>query len=260
MTAINAITFDLWQTLILDSPELGRPRSEKRLRGIMDALGRDGYRFAEEEVREAFRSCYKICDDVRTAEGDVTFDEQIDIFLRQIDGGLAEDISPETWVVIARRYADSYLDHPPEIAPCAEEVLGGVKRLGWKVGLICNTGSTPGVTQRVFLERAGLARYFDTLVFSDEERLSKPAERIFDLTLARLGVRPEETIHVGDHHRNDVFGAKRAGLQAIWIKREGQPEPSVAPDAQIDALRETLEALEGMGAAGVSLDSERGST
>ena len=62
-----------------------------------------------------------------------------------------------------------------------------MRDMGLKVALICNTGATPGVTQRVFLEREGLIGFFDTLTFSDEERLSKPAKAIFDRTLERIG-------------------------------------------------------------------------
>lgn len=244
MARLNAITFDLWQTLILDSPELGRPRARVRLGGVQEALRGDGLDFPFDKLMEASRSCYRVCDDIRTAEGDVTFEEQIDIFLREVEPGLASRITPATLALVSQRYADSYFAHPPKIDEGAHRVLETLSRMGVKVGLICNTGSTPGATQRIFLDQVGLARYFDTLVFSDEERLSKPAKRLFHLTLERLGVQPEETVHIGDHPLNDVVGAKRAGMRAIWLRRPGKEEPSVPPDALIDDLADTVAAFQ----------------
>ena len=241
MAGLTAVTFDLWQTLIVDSPELGRPRAQLRMDAAIEALQGDGFDFPRDHVVDAFRHTYAACDEVRMAGGDYTFDEQIDIFLLAIDEELHGRLSPAARARIAKRYADCYLDHPPQIDEHAETVLRGVRERQLKVALICNTGSTPGVTQRVFLERAGLAQYFDTLVFSDEERLSKPAREIFQRTLERIDAEPEGAVHVGDHGRNDVFGAKQAGLRAIWVRRKGAKEPEgVAPDACIDTLDQVL--------------------
>ena len=242
MVRLSAVTFDLWQTLIIDSPEVGRPRAQFRLEGAREALRAQGFDCTREELAEASRRCLRICGEIREREQDVTFDEQVDIFLRGIDGGVAERISPETRIAVTRCYADSYLEHPPKVDESAAAVLHEVKGMGFKMGLICNTGTTPGVTQRLFLERIGLLGYFDVLTFSDEERLSKPATRIFHLTTGRLGVAPSQTVHLGDHPLNDVVGAKRAGLRAIWLRRE-EKEPELEPDVRIDSLGETSAAL-----------------
>ena len=39
--------------------------------------------------------------------------------------------------------------------------------------------------------------------------------------LRRLGLRPDEVLHVGDHPRNDLAGARRAGLHALLLVRDG---------------------------------------
>ena len=56
MTAIEAVTFDLWQTLILDDRELGRARTRRRLEGALEALTGAGYDFSFEQIQEAYRS------------------------------------------------------------------------------------------------------------------------------------------------------------------------------------------------------------
>ena len=243
MAPLNTVIFDLWQTLIIDYPEPGRLRVQKRLDSVSEVLSTAGFHFTQDQLTGASQNCYRVCDGIREQEGDVSFDEQVDIFINGIDEGLLERISDETRTHIARRYADSYLEHPPLIADGAKRVVRALKEMGYKVGMICNTGSTPGVTQRVFLDRMGLLPFFDTLTFSDEERLSKPSTEIFHRTLDRLMSSSAESVHVGDHPRNDVEGAKRAGLRAIWLRRDGAREPDVAPDATIETLEETLDAL-----------------
>lgn len=247
MEPLNTVTFDLWQTLIIDTPEISRPRNERRLNGILQILKTDGHAYGYDDLRRASRSSFKILDAIRDQElKDVTFDEQIDIYIKEVDPSLTGKLSPAARDSVVREYIDSYMEHQPTVDEYAVEVLGKVRDMGLKLGLICNTGATPGMTQRVFLKQVGIAQFFDTLVFSDEERLSKPAPRIFELTLERLKSTAAETVHVGDHGLNDVVGAKKAGLRAIWLRRKPEDIPAMAPDASIDSLRDTLQALVGL--------------
>ncbi len=239
---ITTITFDLWETLIRDSQDAGRPRAALRIDGALEALRAEGFDVPRERAVDASRRTYQLCDEVRKAEGDVSFEEQVDIFLRAIDEQMAHRLSPRTREQVARRYADSYFEHPPRLDEHALPVLRSLKGHSYRLALICNTGATPGMTQRVWLERVGLASFFETLTFSDEERLSKPAPRIFHATLERVGATPAQAVHVGDHPRNDVEGAKRAGLRAVWLRRKDEPL-AVPPDARVDSLDEVPEAI-----------------
>ncbi len=236
---LDTVTFDLWQTLIVDSPRLGSPRMQARLERIAEALEMEGFSYPVDQLSNASRTTCGICDQIRAKEADVTFVEQVDIFIRAVDEELAERLSPDGLDKVQRHYADSYLDHPPQVDEEAADVLMAMRDMGLKVALICNTGSTPGVTQRVFLDRVGLLKFFDAVTFSDEEQLSKPAKQIFDRTLDRIGSTAEAAIHVGDHHRNDVDGAKRAGLRAIWLRR-GDSLPEIEPDAEIERLGQAI--------------------
>jgi putative hydrolase of the HAD superfamily len=227
--------------------DVGALRMQVRLIETSRVLGEHGYSFTSAHIETAYRRCQAALNDLRKREGDVTFDEQVERFLEEIMPSLPLRLPGLARDRIASRYADSYLEHPARVDEHAHRVLEGVQARGYRVALICNTGSTPGKTQRVFMEQAGLARLFDTLTFSDEERLSKPSVEIFHLTLRRVGGVPHQAIHVGDHPRNDVLGAKRAGLKAIWLKRKDD-RPEVAPDAQIDSLDQMLEALDRLSA------------
>ena len=56
---------------------------------------------------------------------------------------------------------------------------------------------------------------------------------------------PQETVHVGDHLRNDVLGAKEARLHTIWIETyDDRREPvEVSPDITVKTLGEVADAI-----------------
>ena len=68
---------------------------------------------------------------------------------------------------------------------------------------------------------------------------------MFERTLKDLGAEPEETVHVGDHLRNDVLGAKEAGLRTIWIETydERRESVEVVPDITVKTLGEVTEGI-----------------
>ena len=209
MSQITAVTFDLWQTLLLDNRELGRPRAQLRLEGTQAALKIIGENYTIDHLREAYRACYRHCHRVREGNLDVSFQEQVDIFINNIRPGLVERLPKETIQEITRAYSDAFFVHPP--VPHAESVavLEAIKDMGLNIGLISNTGMTPGTAFRRFLDQHKLLHYFDTLTFSDEVKLAKPSDQIFRLTVDSLHTTPEQTVHVGDHVINDVQGAKQ---------------------------------------------------
>ena len=68
----------------------------------------------------------------------------------------------------------------------------------------------------------------------------KPDRRVFEAALTRLGLRPDEVLHVGDSDVDDVQGAQAAGLRAAWVNRTGRPRRAgvPAPDLELRDLRE----------------------
>ena len=244
--AIRAVTFDLWQTLLLDNRELGLARMQVRLDGAMEALRQAGEEYTEEQVREAYRRCYRTCHEIRAQERDVSFMEQVEFFIRYIDDGLMGRLDDQVVKRIATTYADSLFSYPPPPHPDAANVLTSAKQRGYRVGLISNTGMTPGYTFRSYMEQVGLLGYFDALTFSDEVKLAKPSGEIFLRTTRSLGVPPGETVHVGDHLANDVVGASRAGMKTIWIEDhdDNREDVSIRPDATVASLGEVADGIE----------------
>lgn len=64
--------------------------------------------------------------------------------------------------------------------------------------------------------------YFEVVAASLEEGPEKPDPALFEIVLERLGVHPQEVLHVGDDPIDDMQGAQRSGLRATLIDRAGQ--------------------------------------
>ncbi len=100
----------------------------------------------------------------------------------------------------------------------ARETLETLRDKGIRLGLVCDTGFTPGRVVRERLEECELADYLEVLCFSDEVGVPKPGHEIFAKALAELGVRPPEALHVGDLKRTDIAGAHHMGMHAVRFR------------------------------------------
>jgi len=100
----------------------------------------------------------------------------------------------------------------------ASATLAALSAANIRLGLVCDTGFTPGRVVRELLEDAGLCDHLEVLCFSDEVGVPKPGNEIFAKALAELGARPPEAIHVGDLKRTDIAGAHDMGMHAARFK------------------------------------------
>ena len=254
MPDITTVTFDLWQTLLIDNRELGLTRSNARLDGVRGILSCNGEDFEPEHISEAYWECYRQCATIREALRDVSFPEQIGIFLESISPGLGQRLNAMAITQITSVYADSFLEYPPPAHTDALEVLKSVRAMGLRMGMISNTGMTPGATFRTYLADTGMLGYFDILTFSDEVKMAKPSKEIFLLTLRKMKAAPEQTVHVGDSVRNDVAGAKLSGLKTVWItgfsEREDPDDPATEPDETVNGLAEVVPAIKRLSGLG----------
>jgi FMN phosphatase YigB (HAD superfamily) len=108
--------------------------------------------------------------------------------------------------------------------------LGFLSSAGVRLGVICDTGLTPGRVVRHLLHDAGLLTYFDVCVFSDEVGVPKPDPRIFHTALDALAADASHSVHVGDLLRTDIAGARGVGMASIRI-RAAYDDPSEQPEA-----------------------------
>jgi FMN hydrolase / 5-amino-6-(5-phospho-D-ribitylamino)uracil phosphatase len=101
------------------------------------------------------------------------------------------------------------------------------------------------------VNRLGLAGMFDAVISAQACQFWKPDPRIFRLATSTLGVEPMHVVHVGDQQREDIEGARTAGMRAVWINRRSAPrEAWCAPDAEIRDLSELPSVLDHLEQAG----------
>lgn len=68
---------------------------------------------------------------------------------------------------------------------------------------------------------------------------AKPHSLIFETARRRLGVRPEQIVHVGDNPEDDVRGGINAGFRTVWVNRTGGDWPGgPKADAEVGSLAE----------------------
>jgi putative hydrolase of the HAD superfamily len=247
MTApLKAIAFDLWETLITDTPEMSRAQTRLRLDRMERILIESGYPQTAERIEHAHQQMWHRCHELYwSADRDIDCRVQIEHFLEELDldpAGMPLDALEDA-------YARAAVAIPPRLVDGADEVLRELDQRGFALGLISNTGRTPGYALREILQLAGVASLFDAMVFSNEHGACKPQPSIFETLREGLGVDFGEMMFVGDNLYVDVHGAQRCGMRAVHFipeKRGTAVAPPVdhgleiTPDATIRDLRELL--------------------
>ena len=96
------------------------------------------------------------------------------------------------------------------------------------------------------LERIGLAPLLDGVVTSAAVGARKPDARLFEAALALAGVSAPEALHVGDSPREDVEGARAAGLRAVLLLRP-EARGAIGPAVQRAGAIERASTISGLG-------------
>jgi HAD superfamily hydrolase (TIGR01549 family) len=244
---IDTITFDLWNTLISNTPQDALRFQDARSEGIIEAFLTHGIKMEKEKVEKALDLTFKRCWDFWERNIDFDSEDQIKMlmeFLPDFDGTPCSDLLKR----IERAYTKAVLQSPPDLIEGSFEILGFLKNRKHKLGLICNTGRSPGVVLRKLLAHYQISEYFDDLTFSNELKIRKPDPQIFLFTLERLKSKPSHSIHVGDELKTDVKGSKSAGMIAVHFDKSCDPYQEIQPDYRVEKLKEIkriVEELEG---------------
>ncbi|WP_434145648.1 HAD-IA family hydrolase [Photobacterium leiognathi] len=98
----------------------------------------------------------------------------------------------------------------------------------------------------VDVDKIGLSQYFVEVYYAGRDGLSKPEPDLFNLAKQKFQFPAENILHVGNHLKADVYGAKQCGFQACWFNNQKQQipqEPKVnnLPDVEITQLSQLLE-------------------
>lgn len=198
---------------------------------IRDALAVSDLAPTEEELLAAWRSGFTAYLEAWQKGKHFGAFEQVGHMLERFGAAPDDGIIART----ARRIEQSGAHANLQLQTGAAEVIPALAGAGIKLGLISDTGLTPGRILLGFLKRDGLLPHFSSLTFSDETGFPKPDPRMFQRTLAPLGVAPAEAAHVGDTPRTDIAGAQAVGMRAIrFAAAHDTAEPPVADSVIYD--------------------------
>lgn len=255
---LRAVAFDLWETLITDTPELSKQQERLRLTRMEEILAEHGFSELADRIEHAYRALWHRCHDLYwSLDLDVPCRRQIEHFLEELELDPAS-FNETVLEALEDAYANAALEILPKTVEGAEELLATLKARGLRVGLISNTGRTPGSVLRAILDELKLAPSIDVMVFSNEHGECKPQASIFEELRRGLDVAYEEMMFVGDNPYVDVHGAQRVGMRGVLFdppSRGTAVAPPVehgieiVPDARVTSLRDLLNVIELMMAA-----------
>jgi putative hydrolase of the HAD superfamily len=250
---LKAVAFDLWETLISDTPDLSRQQERIRLERMESILTAHGYGALADRIERAYRALWHRCQDLYwKMDLDVPCRRQIEHFLEELQLD-PRSLDATMLEALEDAYAGAALEVLPQVVDGAPELLAALKSRGLRIGLISNTGRTPGSVLRSILERLGLSQFIDVMVFSNEHGHCKPQPSIFEELRRGLGVAYEEMMFVGDNLYVDVHGAQRRGMKGVHfdpptrgtaIAPPVEHGLSITPDAHVTRLADVLGAID----------------
>jgi putative hydrolase of the HAD superfamily len=242
---LRAVTFDYWNTLLVDRH--GKERERRRAAILQAELAAGGLRPKGTEVEDALHRGFDYFDGVWLNERRTPLcSEIVDSILVALDARLGEAARDH----LVHDFETLLLDLPPEPTPGAERVLPLLAKR-YRLAVVCDTGYSPGSVLRKILERNGMLAYFDYLFFSNEHGMSKPDVRVFHHTLAELRVGSAEAAHVGDMQRTDIAGAQAAGMAAVhFVGANSHDAGQSSGDVIVRHFADLPAALDGLVRAG----------
>ena len=219
MSRVSVISFDLWDTVLLDDSDeskrrqLGLPSKTVERRNLVHqflsrhapidrALVDSAYNTADAAFWHVWHHQY------------VTWrvEERLRILLR----GLKRELPDEELKELVRLHEEMELLARPDLVPGVADAL---RTLAGKYRLVVISDAifTPGRALREILAGYGLLELFSAFVFSDEAGCSKPSPAMFRRAAELMDCRLDEMVHIGDREANDIAGPKNVGARAVLV-------------------------------------------
>lgn len=125
--------------------------------------------------------------------------------------------------------------HQVEVFPEVQPVLE-ILRERYVLGVVTNGNAD--------VRRLGISDYFSFALCAEDLGIGKPDPAPFLEALKRGQVPAASAVHIGDHPSDDIAGAQRAGLRAVWYNPQGKAWTGErAPDAEIQRFSQLPQVL-----------------
>ena len=237
---LRAITFDLWGTLFDDVYDPGfNPRfRQMRIQYFQKKLQEAGFPISEETAREAYKHARATFDALwkqqKVLRPEIGMQAMLDFVGAKVPKEIEEDL--------VRYFQEVVNTSTLQLYPGTAQTLRRLHEK-YRIGLISDTGWTPGSILREQLRRNDILHFFDALIFSDEIGHTKPHPKLFESALQQLHVPASACLHVGDLPFTDIKGAKQVGCYTAWIYKSDFADHH-EPDSQPDITLQTVSDLD----------------
>lgn len=209
---IKAVIFDLDNTLV-DFMAMKRQAITAAIDSMIDA----GLRLTREEVQERIDAIYK----ERGIEFQNVFDQLLYDVFQKVDYKILS-----AGIIAYRRAREAALVPYPHV----NMTLVSLLKQGIKLAVISDA---PGREAWLRLCYLNFHHIFDHVITFDDTGERKPSPVPFRRALDLLGVRPEETLMVGDWAERDMVGAAQVGITTVFA-RYGDTFGTVDSNAKYD--------------------------
>ena len=195
----KAITFDVGGTLIEPFPSVGHVYA--------DVAAEYGFKVIPAVLDKRFRSAWK-------DRG--TFQHTRDDWARLVDRTFGDLLARgATRVFFDALYARFAEAKSWRVFDDVWPTIQSLKRYGIPLGIISNWDER----LHPLLRRLKLECPFTVIISSHQAGHLKPAKEIFRAAAEGLSCTSPEILHVGDSMKEDIEGAKAAGMQAFLLER-----------------------------------------
>ena len=93
------------------------------------------------------------------------------------------------------------------------------------------------------MHSAGIDKYFDGLILSEDIGVNKPNRELYDYALQKTGSTLEESLMRGDMFETDIAGAANIGMEQIYYNPKGKQGHPFVPTYEVKHLLEIKEIL-----------------
>lgn len=123
----------------------------------------------------------------------------------------------------------------------ANDLISYLSGNGYYVGVISNGAHE---SRKSTARKLASFSHIKQLVSSESAGVRKPGTEIFINSALDAGFTPDQCWFIGDHPVNDIDGAKKAGMQTIWLRGfHDWSEALPMPTHSIDTLSEVKSLL-----------------
>ena len=194
---IKGVVFDLDNTL-LDFMKMKEFAVKAAIKGMIEA----GLKVNEDESYIEINSIYE--------EFGWENQKVFDVFLEKSIGHVDNKFLA-AGIVAYRRAREANLMAYPNV----NKTLLALSKSGIKLGVVSDAPSREAWMRIYYLN---LYHYFDVVITFDDSGERKPSPIPFQLALDGMGLRPEETIMIGDWPERDVVGAQQIGMKTAFAR------------------------------------------